>query len=340
MRRIIRAATQLWGGRGVGPGSLSAGLRENAAAMASMEKLLAARRAFGRSTHEEEHEALLLEGFDGVEKHDLNTAYEIQAAISNELMLDGDAKVLGYKVANTNPTSQKYLGIDHPFFGPILSNRIEYGSVKRPQPPMVRSSSMNERMVELEIGFQLARDLPPKEDGSDYSLDEIKDSISYVVPCIEIVHSSFANWKKVGAAALIADLCSNGAFVLGQPREKKGSEKMNPLKDDVLLRATHEQLDGLKDELCELYVDNGIESRGKGSNALGDPVEVVRWLANNIHKQPSNTFLKADQFVSTGVITNPPYYFIYGNEQIRADFSTLGSVHFITSDPDYTLDDL
>ncbi len=233
---------------------------------------------------------------------DLKQSYLIQGLVAKREMALAGSRVVGYKVANTNATSQGYLNVPHPFYGPILSSRciwVDHGL----RAASVDCRQHNLRLVEPEIGLVLSQDLKP---GSDrLSASRIEGAIGQVIPSLEIVHTSFSDWQSVGAESLIADLASNGFFLFGKGLDKKKFPS----------QALGDYLANVK---CEMFLNGEPIAWGIGSKALGGPLKVVEFLANDvIRRSKGKNWLKKDQVISTGVIVDPPYYFAAPGDEIQ-----------------------
>jgi 2-keto-4-pentenoate hydratase len=217
---------------------------------------------------------------------------------------------LGFKVANTNATSQAFLGAPHPFFGPILPSRAASAGSSSADAAQAESARMQLRLVEPEIALRLARDLPRKADGEPYAATQICECVDAVLGSIEIVHTSYVDWRAVGAPAIVADLASNGCFAFGAPLALAGPSAALPER--------------LADLGCVLEVDGREVGRGRGANALGGPLSVLAWLANAIIEHSHGRhWLREGDIVSTGVIMDPPYHYASRGEQIRATYHGL-----------------
>ena len=110
---------------------------------------------------------------------DLASAYQVQAAVVDALCAAWGGERAGYKVAVTNPAAQRMLGVPHPVFGRILSARLHRS------PLQVRAADYRTCLIEVEIGFRMAEDVPEREGGHD------RDSIA-ATSAISIPPSSWS----------------------------------------------------------------------------------------------------------------------------------------------------
>lgn len=188
--------------------------------------------------------------------------------------------IVGYKIANTNRTSQAFLGLPKPFYGPLLSSMVfAHTPSTKTRPLEVKVSKFNLGLIEPEFAFLVGRDLKVKA----------------VAPAIEIVHSSFVDWKRVGAPSLIADLACNGTWVRGEAI---------PVGRDL--------------GMVKLYVDGVLV--GEGGADRTKPWKQFQKLKERIRLRPG-------YWVTTGVAVDPPYRYCKPGERIVAEFSHgLGSV--------------
>jgi 2-keto-4-pentenoate hydratase len=222
----------------------------------------------------------------------LENSYAIQAEVTR---LSGHATV-GFKVGSTSAAAQKRLGTTEPGSGPILAPFL-YGSP-------VRLGIVPAQMpaVEGEIAFRLGHDLPPRD--GDYTHDEVRDAINAVAGAIEIVGTRVAGGlADYGRALSTADGGVNIALVVGAW--------------DTDWR--RHDLKALEVALC---INGAEKDRGPGARALGDPMNVMVWLANQ--QSIFGRGLKAGEVITTGTCTGIEA--IHPGDVIEADFSGLAPV--------------
>src|SRR5258708_995795 len=222
-------------------------------------------------------------------------AYVVQDELVDRLLAHYGGSVIGYKIACTNVTAQRQLGVDAPFAGRLLS------AFFHENPSRVESGQFFMRVVEAEFAFEMARDLPPS--AAPRSRQEIADSVKGVIPGIEIVDSRFDDWTTIGAPSLIADNACNAAWVKGR------------------LLTDWQSID-LAAQAVRVTVNGKLLREGAGSNVLGHPLHALEWLVHNLSGRGLG--LKAGQYVTTGVTTE--VYMAERGDQITADFGPVGSV--------------
>jgi len=220
----------------------------------------------------------------------LADAYAVQAALVRDLEIDA----AGWKIGCTSAAARAILKAEGPFAGRVLAPRCFAGGTSIP------NDSYPMRGIEGEFAFALGKNLKPRK--KPYSLAEVQAAVEDLYPAIEIVDSRYQDWGKVTLPEIVSDLGSNGALVVGAPA--KNWRRRDLAKHEVTVRA------GRK-----------IVGRGTGGEALGHPLEALRWLANN-PAVPEG--LQAGEIVSTGTCTG--LYRAQPGEKIVADFGAFGTV--------------
>ena len=219
---------------------------------------------------------------------DLADAYRVQLSMDRY----AGARV-GWKLAATGAGGRTALGVDQPLAGPL------YKRFQVPNGGGIDFAPIRMRTVEAEFGLELGRDLPVS--GAPYDYETVRGAIAAFVPAMEVPNTRFVDHRSVGAVALTADAASAGFFVLGDARSSF-------------------DIDSLPDHPVVLHTPNGTVE-GTGAKALGDPVEAVRWLANEL---AGNGYgLRAGEIVITGAaaaMRDP------GAGLVRAEFGPLGNV--------------
>ena len=222
---------------------------------------------------------------------DINQAYSVQDVMAANM---GSA-VVGWKIGVTSEVARKMLGLEYPLAGPLFEKFV------LPSPAKFIVSSDDLRVVEVEIGVRMKHTLEPRE--NPYSKQEVAASIATVHPVFEVVNKRLPGDLKDNGCWLIADGGVNHAFIYGPGIE------FDPSMD-------------LTTETATVMLDGEHATDGIGANALGDPLNVVVWLAN--HLSARNIPLNAYDWVSTGLIADVVIMNI--GSIITAGFKNLGSV--------------
>lgn len=194
----------------------------------------------------------------------------------------------GWKVGARSPGAE-------PNCGPLPASLV------LPSPQVFSRGRFPLQLVEAELAFRLARDLPPR--GAPYTEPDVVAAISSVHATIEVLDSRYEDLRKIDSPSLLADFMSNGALVVGPGRTS-----------DVRVDQTQAAL--------EVYFDDRLELTITGGNAAGDVFRLLVWLAN--HAAQRSGGLRAGQVVTTGSCIGarpaPP------GTRVRAVFAGIDSV--------------
>jgi 2-keto-4-pentenoate hydratase len=162
------------------------------------------------------------------------------------------------------------------------------------------------RTVEAEFGFRLAQDLPAEL--APFDRAAVLGALGVFVPAIEMPDTRYVDHRGVGGPQLVADAACAGRFTLGTPVKDYDPERLPA--HPVTLTSEHK----------------GVVE-GTGAKVLGDPVEAVRWLANELALHGRG--LAAGDVVITGAaaaIRDP------GAGWLVADFGQLGTLELTLSE--------
>ena len=218
-------------------------------------------------------------------------AYAVQDAV---VELSGLPRA-GYKVGSTSQEAQRLLGTDEPGAGVLLGPYVRAGPAK------VALVPANMPAVEGEFAFRLARDLPPR--GFAYTFAEVADAIGSLAGAIEVVGTRFSGGLSgKGRLLTIADCGVNIALVTGAWAAWSGQD--------------------IRSHQVTLTINGTAKGAGTGSRALGDPLNVLLWLAN--HQSARGVGLKAGEIISTGTCTGLDA--VHPGDFVQADFGALGAV--------------
>jgi 2-keto-4-pentenoate hydratase len=249
--------------------------------MSTFTERLAAARLEGSTVTASQYEGPL----------DASAAYAMQAEVFKHLGSASHA----WKVGSTSPESQAKLGTTGPGAARVPA-RFNFAS-SVPVPVF----TAHDLWVEGEFALRLGKDLPARD--REYSRDEIIDAIDGVAPALEVVGSRLAEGiAKGGRFRVTADGGANVSLITGAVIED------------------WRQFDLPGHEL-RLSINSEEAAVGVGERALGDPVNVMIWIANH---QRSKCGLKAGEIVSTGTCTG--LIRVKPGDLLRADFGGIGIV--------------
>lgn len=222
-------------------------------------------------------------------------AYLIQDRYVQRMLAHYGGGIIGYKAGCTNVTAQRQLGLSSPFCGPLMS------VFALTSPAEISAADGFMRMIEAEIGFRLGRDLPAS--GAPYDAASVGPALAAAFGAIEVVDSRYEDWTTAGGPQLIADNVCTGFWV-------HGAEVTDIAGLDLANHPVQVERNGHRAE------------QGNSANVLGNPLNVVAWLANHLAARGSH--LKAGQLLTTGtmVAVNPAEK----GDIVEADFGALGSV--------------
>jgi len=221
----------------------------------------------------------------------MDDAYAVQAALVG-LRQGAGQPVMGKKVALTNPDVQKVFGVNEPVFGHLMSDMF----IREGEP--ISCAQLTQPKIEPEIAFVMKSDLK----GPGVTAAQVLAATAGVMPSFEIPGARIKDWKFK-----LPDIAADNAFAIR-----------------VVLGGTLTPIDGLDLRLLGVMFErNGVVvSTGAGASAMGNPVDVVAWLANKLGQYGSG--LKAGDVVLPGALVVAPE--VHPGEFYKATFDRLGSV--------------
>jgi len=228
----------------------------------------------------------------------IKEAYDIQDELSNRyISADKNTLLIGKKIGCTNKAAQVQLNIKESFFGNIFSNNISKSNC------IINSEKYFSPFVEPEFSFVMKNELDISR--APYNPDIIYDSVSAVLPSIELVDSRFEDWTIIGVSNLIADNAVHAHWIYGN--EIKNLNDFN-----------------FNDHSVDLFINGQLIDKGNSSNVMGNPINSLTWLINNLALIGKS--LPKNSYISTGTCT--PAIPIKKGDKIMADFGKLGNVSF------------
>ncbi len=230
---------------------------------------------------------------DDIVPRSIAEGYEVQQRLVQKLLDQHGGRAIGYKIACTSELAQKALGVDGPFFGTLLSHSTHAS------PATLPASDFLVRCSEAEFAFEMSEDVP---DGKSFAAESIREYIGAAIPGIELVDHRYHNWQTVGAPSLLADNAIHGTWVHGEPY------------------ADWRDIDFATYPVKLLVSDDRVLT-GTGAAVLGNPLNVMAWLANELPKY-GRRLRKGDR-VTTGVTTD--IYLAKSGDRLVADFGKMGT---------------
>lgn len=229
------------------------------------------------------------------ERDDLPTtkaeAYEVQRRV---VALSG-LPTCGYKVGSTSKEAQRHLNTDEPGASVLLTPFVH------DSPARIGLVADQMPAVEGEFAYRLGRDLPSRE--AAYTLTEVTAAINGIAGAIEVVGTRFSGGLPgKGRFLTTADCGVNIALALGPWTAFDGQD--------------------VRDHGVSVTVNDAPKGHGTGSRALGDPLNVMLWLANYLSAQGNG--LRAGDIVATGTCTGLDP--VKAGDHVHADYGDLGHV--------------
>jgi 2-keto-4-pentenoate hydratase len=233
-----------------------------------------------------------LSGADGPQT--IADGYAAQAALHRYLCDRTGSALVGWKVGATTTGMQKYLGVDGPAYGRILStNMHENGAT-------LAGAGFCNPGIECEIALRVGSDAEDKV----YNRETISGIIDAVLPAIEIVENRYGDFLARGTPTLIADDFFHKACVLGTA--------VTDWRDiDLAAIAGRTRIDGTE------------KGSGTGADVMGHPLEAVAWLANTLANHGER--LVAGQIVLTGSVA-PVIWVDTPTASAEIELESLGAV--------------
>lgn len=229
---------------------------------------------------------------------DTEAAYRIQDSFIAQLLQQRQGSLAGYKIAITTPAMRDMVGFQDSVSGRLFSDQLYRSG------DTIRARDYVRLIVEFEIAFELARDLPASE--SPWTGASILEHVKCAYPALEIADDRLADYPslKQSVLTLIADNAWNQGLVLGEPVTG-------------LDAASLQALEGIA------FIDESEVGRGTGRDVLGHPLDALAWLAN--HLVTRGLPVRAGDIVTTGSLVKSQFP-VAGN-RIAFRLPGFGEVH-------------
>lgn len=219
----------------------------------------------------------------------VDEAYDIQDAVLARAFAQGES-VAGAKLGLTSRAKQQQMGVSEALYGWFTdSHRLDPG-----QP--LDSKSLIQPRAEPEIAFLTSGDLE-----GPVGLHDVLAATEVVAPALDILDSRFAGYSFT-LADVVADNCSAGAFVVGNPVRPDGF--------DLALVG------------CVFEKNGEIVSTATGAAVLGHPAAAVAWFVRKLGER--NRGLPAGSLVLAGALTGAVP--VGPGDTVTASFDRIGSV--------------
>ena len=207
-------------------------------------------------------------------------AYLIQEHFVARLQEQRRTSLAGYKIAITTPAMRELVGFHDSMSGRLLRDQVHRSGHR------LRARDFVRLIVEFEIAFELARDLPVR--GSPWTSATMLQHVDCAYPALEIADDRCADYPSLpqSVLTLIADNAWNQGLVLGPA--------VTMLDADAL-----QAMEGIA------FIDEREIGRGTGRDVLGHPLNALAWVAN--HLQDRGIAMKAGDIVTTGSLVKSQF---------------------------------
>jgi len=232
-----------------------------------------------------------IEAFTSNDEITKDEAYQIQLDTIDYKEKSG-AKVVGKKIGLTSKAMQDMLGVSIPDYGHLLDNMIYTEDTALSLKPFIQPK------VEFEIGFVLKEKLQ----GPGVTEEDVIQATDYVLPAIEIIDSRIKDWK-FKFEDTVADNGSSAGAIIG--KESKPLSEIN-----------------LPEVKMTLYKNDEFLDSAYGSAVMGNPIEAVAWLANEVGAY--NISLDPGEIILAGALSKAVP--IEDGDTFKAEFENLGTV--------------
>ena len=232
------------------------------------------------------------------EPKSIQEAYAIQDELTKRYISEKEKiLIIGKKIGCTNNAAKIQLNIKESFFGNMFSNNVSKSNT------IIKPSKFFSPFVEPEFSFLMKDELDVSK--APYSPNIVYESILAVLPSIELVDSRYEDWTSVGVNNLIADNAVHAHWVYGD--EKRDLNFIN-----------------FNDHSVDLFINEQFIEKGNASNVMGNPINSLTWLINNLALVGKT--LSKNCYVTTGTCTKAIP--IFKGDKVTADFGKLGTVSF------------
>jgi len=227
---------------------------------------------------------------------DLAEAYLIQSEYV-ALRSATRGNVAGYKIALTTPAMRAMVKVSDSIAGSMLDKTVLRGNSS------VRAADYVRLIVEFEIAFELAEDLPAI--GAPYGRKRVANAVAAVSPALELADDRDADYSILpgNALTLVADNAWNEGAVLGAPvRDWKNIN--------------------LADLQGVATINGANVGSGYGRDVMGHPLDALAWLANNLAARGLGLW-RGDVVLTGSLVTSK---FPKAGDLIRFEAAALGAV--------------
>lgn len=217
-------------------------------------------------------------------------AYALQSLVHACLRGAGWGDLAGWKIGCTTPVMQRYLGIGNPCAGGVFASTVQQREGRFPHASFVRVG------VECEIAVRLGHDLV-----GETERESAARAVEACMAAIEVVDDRYDDYSQLGAPTLIADDFFGAGAVLGQERVDFDPRRLREVR-------------------ARMLIERREVGSGSGTDILGEPLEALVWLANNLSSRGER--LRAGQIVLLGSLVQT--HWVARGERVVIENDALG----------------
>lgn len=228
--------------------------------------------------------------------HDAEEAYAIQDAYV-AARAERRGAIAGYKIALSTPEMQRFVGVDRPQAGVMLASTLHR------TPARVRAADYVRLIVEFEIAFEIAADLPAAD--APYTAERIAPYVRAAMPALELADDRNADYRELAKHPfeLIADNAWNEGAVLGMPVDDWRAIDLAAVRGVAT-------------------INGRVAGEGVGAAAMGHPLTALAWIANHLAAQ-SRGLAYRDVVITGSLITTK---MVTAGDLVRFEVERLGAV--------------
>jgi len=220
-------------------------------------------------------------------------AYDVQAMLVENRIRNGE-HIVGWKVGVTSQAVMGQLKMDEPIFG-CMTSRSHYSYLRE-----VEASGFCKLGVEGEIAFVMQKPLS----GPGITSSDVIMATSGIMGAVELVDCRIKDWK-INISEAIADNSLHAGVILGP--------FMRPVTGF-----------DLRQEGVVMSKNGRLLASACGVEALGNPINVVTWLANKLSEFDRQ--IQPGEIILTGSLTK--FFFVEPGDIMDISYSSLGSIQF------------
>lgn len=210
-------------------------------------------------------------------------------------------QVTGYKIALTTTAMRSMMRMNDSIAGCMLD-----GTILRYNPgagARLRAADFVHLLVEFEIAFELAEDLPSI--GAPYDRKRVAAAVAAVMPALELADDRNADYSILpdNALMMIADNAWNEGAVLGAPVREWQDIDLGALRGVA-------------------SINGAAVGEGHGRDVMGHPLDALTWLANHLAGRGLGLW-RGDVAITGSLVTTK---YPKAGDRVRFDAGALGAV--------------